>query len=362
MHLFPRFYLKILFLIGLPLSPLLSSAAEQGVPVRVAPVERMSRGQQLSLPGEITTQRISQISSRVDAMVVEVKVEEGSYVEQGDVLIRLDDQLTRFDLERSIAALEEARAQLQESKRQRGEFSRLIGDKFIAKTSYEAAQSKVRISAAVVKRLQAERQRFQELLNRHVIKAPFSGVISEKLVEVGQWVKVGNSVLTLVDNHHLRVEVDVPQRYFSRLSTDTDVVIVPDALPAQKLTTKVSHIIPVANATSHYFPVHIDIDSESLTLAPGMTVRVKLLSGPDRQKPVLLVPRDALIKQPDQSDSVWLIKKQQDQLQAQAVEVTVGQVFDNLVEIVAGQIADGDRVVIRGNEILKPGQVVRIIP
>ncbi len=338
-----------------------TAAAEQAVPVRVAPATAQPMRQQFALPGEIASQRLSGLSSQVDAMVVEVTVEEGDHVEQGEVLVRLDDELTRFDLLRSAAALEEAKAQLQESKRQRAEFAKLVGEKFIANTSYEASESKVKINAAVVKRLEVENRRYQSLLERHLIKAPFAGVISEKLVEAGQWVKVDTRVLTLVDDRNLRVEVDVPQRYFSRLSVGAAVEILPDAAPERALSAKVSRIIPVADATSHYFPLHIDIRNESLPLTPGMSVRVKLRPESD-SRPVLLLPRDAIVKQPDNRDSVWLVKRQGDALRAQPVEVTTGQVIDGLIEIVAGEVAAGDRVVVRGNEILKPEQMVRVIP
>lgn len=337
-------------------------AAETAVPVRIAKVKAKTLQPQFMLPGQVTTQRMSQLSSQVDAMVIAVDVEEGDSVESGEVLIRLDDELIRLDLQRSAAAVEEAKARLQESKRQRAEFSRLVGEKFIANTAFEASESQVRINSAVVKRLEVEKRRYQALLERHVIRAPFAGVISEKLVEAGQWVKVDKPVLTLVDNRNLRVEVDVPQRYYPRLNLEALVEIIPDPLPGQTLAAQVSHIIPVANATSHYFPLHVDISNEVLPLTPGMSVKVKLRPAGDQRQTVLLLPRDALVKRPDDSDSVWVVKQQGDGLRAERVDVTTGQVIDDQIEIVSGRLEDGDRVVVRGNEILKPKQLVRLIP
>ena len=338
-------------------------AEQRSVPVRVAVVRQMPVQKQITLPGQISSQRISSLSSRVDAMVVAVRVEEGDKVKKGDVLIKLDDQLSRYDVSRSAAALEEARARLSESKRQRSEFSKLVDNKFIANSSFEAAESNVRISAAIVKRLQAEYRRNQELLSRHEIKAPFDGVVSEKRVEAGQWIKVGNSVLTLVDIYHLRVEVAVPQRFFSQLALTTKVLFVPDALlPQQQISASISQIIPVANETSHNFPVHIKFDNDSNQLTSGMTVRVRLMPESVSQTESLLIPRDAIVKQPDNKQQVWVLKKLQEGYQVHPVTVTTGRVANNQVEIVSGQLQKGDQVVIRGNEILKPGQTVRVIP
>ena len=76
----------------------------------------------------------------------------------------------------------------------------------------------------------------------------------------------------------------------------------------------------------------------------------------------LLIPRDAIVKQPDNTQKVWVLKKLQEDYQVHPVTVTTGRVANNQVEIVSGQLQKGDQVVIRGNEILKPGQTVRVIP
>lgn len=358
MNTFKQIALLALLNCALPLH-----AADNATPVKVAEVRRAPLQQSIVLPGEVVSQRVSLLSSQVDGMVKEVKAKEGQAVERGKPLIRLDDDLARSDLHRAAAALEEAEAQWSESKRQRGEFSKLVGKKFIANTSYEAAEAQVKINAAAVKRMQAEQERFKGLLNRHVIKAPFSGVISEKNVEAGQWVKVGNGMLTLVDNRNLRVEVRMPQRYFPLINLNTDVEIAPDDLQgAEAITAKVSRIVPVANPDSHNFPVHIDLSNQSAQLTPGMSVRVTLKIAGDAASRSIWVPRDALIKNTDNADSVWVLSGRSGEATVKQVSVTPGQASNNRVEIVSGRLQEGDRVVVRGNEILKPGQRVNVIP
>ena len=144
-------------------------------------------------------------------MVTEVLVEAGNFVKQGDDLVKLDRTLAKFDVKRSAAALAEAKAELRESIRLRDEFSKLIEKEYMAKTAFEGAVADARIKSAIVNRLEANHKRNVELLNRYKINAPFDGVISKKLIETGQWLKVGNSVLELVDINHLRVEVLAPQ-------------------------------------------------------------------------------------------------------------------------------------------------------
>ncbi|MGR9100379.1 MAG: efflux RND transporter periplasmic adaptor subunit, partial [Gammaproteobacteria bacterium] len=286
-----------------------AAAAEYAVPVRVAAVQRAPMREELSLTGTIAAQRFSNLSSRVDALVTEVRVEAGESVSKGDELIRLDKSLAEFDVKRSAAAVEEARAQLQESIRKKEEFASLIEKKYLAKTSYEAAVSDVRIKQAALVRLQAEHQRDVELLAQHVIKAPFDGIVSRKAVETGQWIKVGDSVLELVDIENLRVEVSVPQRYYSKLQRGMPAVVYPDALPGRKIEAAITFKIPVASVTARNFPVHIAFKNRGNLYTPGMTVRAVFSIGADAAGgTVLTVPRDAVTKTVNRPDSVWVVR------------------------------------------------------
>ena len=338
-------------------------AGEREIPVRISVVKMAPVHEQLPLTGMITARRLSSLSSRVDAMVTVVLVNEGDLVKKGDILIKLDKVLADFDVQRAAAALEEAKARLQESIRQRDELGKLIKNQYLAKTSYETAISEVRIKDAIVKRLQAAYQRNIELADQHLIKAPFDGIISEKLVESGQWIKVGNTVLKLVDIENLRIEVSVPQRYFTEIQLNTPVTFFTDALRGKHIPAKITHIIPVADMTAHAFPVHIGIDNKDRQYTPGMSARVVFqLASEQAGQSVLLVPRDAIVKKSNQPDSVWIIENKQDTLRVHPVTVTTGRIVKDHVEILGNGLTPGQQIIIRGNEILKPGQKVRLVP
>ncbi len=336
-------------------------ANEKILPVRVAMVKQAPIGEEITLTGTITTQRLSNLSSRVDALVTKILVKAGDFVNQGDTLVRLDNALARYDVMRSVAALAEAKAEWQESIRKRDELSTLIEKNYMAKTSYEAASSDVNIKQAVVKRLQANHKRDVELLNQHVIKAPYDGIISNKTIEIGQWIKVGNSVMELVDIKNLRAEVPVPQQYYSRLKKGTATIIHLDALPGQVIKANITYKIPIANNTAHSFPVHIEIENINKQFTPGMTCRVVFqVSTEDDGKTVLLVPRDAIVKQVNKTDKVWVVQKQKDISRVYPVEVKTGRIFKKNFEVLEGELKPGMELVIRGNEILKPGQQISI--
>lgn len=351
--------LSIVLLLG---CGLLSAAEKPAVPVRVAVVEKTAMRQELPLTGLFASRLVSSLSSRVDALVAKVLVEAGDFVQAGAVLIELDKALIEYDALRARAALEEARARLRESVRKRDELGKLMKNQYLAKTAFQAAEAKVRIDRAIVKRLQAARRRSQELVRQHSIAAPFSGVVSRRFVEAGQWLKVGNAVLELVDVDALRVEVAVPQRYFAELQVGTAAVIHADALPGQALSAVISRIIPVADRTAHTFLVYIAIDNQQRRYMPGMSAQVVLqLAGERGSQAVLLVPRDAIVKQGGQQDRVWVVDASTGAATVHPITVSTGRSYQGQVEIVGGDLQAGQQIVVRGNENLRPGQRVRVL-
>lgn len=353
--------LLIPLLIGLSNTPIV--AAERAVPVKTGVVIKADIQQQVPITGLITSPRVSKVSTRVDGLITELKFVEGGLVKRGDTLVLLDRVLAKIDVERSHAAVLEAQSRLQERQRKRDELQALAKNQYLAKSSYETALAEVRTSKAIVQRLQAAYKKNRQLLQHHVIKAPFDGIIKRKTAEPGEWIKVGDSLLELVEIDVLRVEIDVPQSYFPQLRVNTTAKISIDALPQHPLQGKVSQIIAVADATAHTFPVYINIDNNRRLYAPGMTTRVTLqLQTPQSNGLTsLLVPRDALNFNQNHVGILWLVKEEQQQHRVYPLEVITGRVHKNQVEVHAATLRAGQQVVTRGNETLKSGQRVRLI-
>ena len=105
--------------------------------------------------------------------------------------------------------------------------------------------------------------------------------------------------------------------------------------------------------------MRIDLANDTGRLAPGMSARVLLHLDSD-DTPALIVPQDAIVQQPDGSTAVWTIATEDGIVKAQPRIVTTGRVYRDTIEVVRGDLAAGDRVVVRGNEILRPGQAVSV--
>ena len=334
------------------------NAQEKTTPVSVVRATTSPLYDEIPLSGTVLARRVSLISPKIEGFVAEVLVDDGDEVKATDPLLRLDRIMAEIELSRSRAQVSEASARLKEAKRQRDEAAELVEKKHIPATSYEAALSEVDISAAILQRLRAELARQEENISRHTIYAPFDGVIAEKLVELGQWVDTGTGLVELVEIDVLRVDVPVPQHYFSEVMVGTDVKIRFDAMPEKDFSGKVSMKIPVGHESARTFPVRIEMDNKDHVMAPGMSARVRFLLSQSDQ--VLILPRDAVVKKSDGTELVWILSEENSVLKAMPVVVQTGKAYRQNVEIVKGDLKAGDRVVIRGNEILRPGQTVHV--
>ena len=335
-------------------------ADERPAPVNVVKVAKAPLYEEVPLTGSVESKRVSRISPKINGFIAEVLVDEGDEVKAGDPVLHLDPVMAEIEYARVAAQLNEAQAKLNKAERQRDEAAELLKKKNIPATRYESLVSEVKINAAVLERLQTDVRRQKEILERHTVRAPFDGVIGQKLIEAGQWVETGTALFELVEIDVLRIDVPVPQYYFSQIEVGTPVIIQFDAFPDRTMEGAITMKIPVGESSGRTFPVRIEMNNEQRLIAPGMSARVKVRLGTKGESGSLLLPRDAIVKKPDGSSSVWVINEQDGSQVAMPVMVQTGRADRKNIEILEGDVHVGDKVVIRGNEILQSGQSVRI--
>lgn len=309
----------------------------------------------LTLSGSLTAERRALLSPRVDGLVKEVLVDAGYRVKQGDILLRQDAAIARQQLEQVKAATNEAQAAAKEAERLVEEAKRLRGDNYISASELANRESNFMLSQAALAAARAAQNTTAEQLSRHELPAPFSGVISAKMTEAGEWVNRGDQVLELVALEPVRLDVNVPQERFSEITTDSRVEILPDALPSRKLTGKITALVPVSNAQARSFLVRIVVDSDDVTLLPGTSASAVIYTGSDKAKGYL-VPGDAVLRHPDGGRSVFVVDTDN---RAQRRTVSVGSDSSAGIIITEGLTAE-DLVVVRGNEVLRDNDEVEI--
>ena len=338
-----------------------SYAEPRVIPVSVVEAKKGTVVEEVPLSGTVVSLRTSSISPKEQGYIENLLVDEGDEVKKGDPILYFDRQLSDIETTRVSAQLSEARARVKEFKRQRDEAKELMEKNHIASTSYEAAAAEVEINMAVVERLQSELSRQKLISERHTLYAPFDGVITEKMVEVGQWVDTNTAVFQLTELNPLRIEVPVPQFYFNQVNVGTSVKIKYDAIPAREFHAQVTTKVPVSNQNTRTFPVMIKVDNSDKFITPGMSARVFITISETDLEQSMLLPRDAIIQKPDGSKTVWAVEHKEGINTVNPIDVKTGKSYLDQIEIILGDIKEGDQIVVKGNELLQDGQTVNII-
>lgn len=351
-HKMYRFTMAALLL----LASMSNAAAQGATPVTVGMAELAPVIEEVPLTGTVTSPRFARLSTSVGGLVQEVHVEAGDRVERGMLLLNLDPELEEIALRRAQAATREAKAELADARRRLSDAQKVkrLG---ITEQEVRSLQAEVSINEAAVDRLQAEERRQAAILERHQLTAPFTGVVSRKLTEAGEWIEPGTAVFELVATDGLRMDFQVSQEYYPRIDDHSAVQVELDAVPGRRFDAHISAVVPVSDRNVRTFMLRVVLDDAAVPMIPGMSARAWLRLGTGEQG--VVVSRDALIRYPDGRITVWLIEDSDDMPTVTERRVNTGLAFSGQVEITEG-LQPGTRIVLQGNEALQDGQAVRI--
>lgn len=308
----------------------------------------------LELSGSVTARRDARLSARASGLVLDLKVDAGDVVKAGDVLMQLDAELAEIELEMAIVEKQAAEIRLLDARRLEKEVRNLTRSGAFARSEAESRETAVRVAEAALKGAEVLEKQQRALIERHRLLAPFDGVIREKVAEVGEWVETGTPVVELVETGRLWMDVQVPQEHFRRLSSDPELQVRLESFPDQPIPGRVAVIVPLKDPVARTFLARIEMDDG--IAAPGGSGKVSFSF---KGEEVVQVPRDAVIRFPNGTAELWVVRENNGKLMAKSRPVKVGGSFTEMIEVTEG-LAEGERVILRGNEGMTDGQAVEI--
>ncbi len=294
------------------------------------------------------------VASEEEGVVKKIFIEEGDRVKKDQLLCEQDNSRLMLDIEAAKYALSEAKILRAKAKRDWERQEQLFDINSVSGKAYDDARFNYDASRKKVNRLRAVRKSLEDQLKKKQIKAPVSGYVVKRHCQVGQWLGEGDPVITLVVPDPIRFMVPVPERYVPSIKKGNQAVVTFDALPGETFRGKIEAVIPKADAGARTFPVRINISNPKGEIKPGMLGRATLPAG-DPHK-ALLVPKDSLVLSGNRK-VVYVVIDQT----ARLVPVETGAAHGPLIEV-KGDLKAGLKVVVRGNERLRPGQPVQIVP
>ena len=323
-------------------------------PVEVTEVTRESAERKATLVGTVFPRMKSVLAAEVEGLVEKMFTEEGSFVKKGQKIAELGASVYQLQLEEAEAARKETEQRYLQAQSDLKRSEELVEKGFVPRKQLSDDRFE---TDALLKRLQqhqAEIDRLKDLLNKTKILAPFSGEVVKKHTEVGQWVNKGGPVVTLIDLNRVHVIVPVPERYVFRLRVGQPASVTADALGGETYEASIYAIVSEGDAEARVFPVKFEVVNKTLKLKSGMLARVSFSTGYSRQ--AFLVPKDGLVNR-GESTVVFLVQNGK----ARQVDVSVKGYHEDKAEV-SGKISAGDQVVVRGNERLRDGQPVVVLP
>ena len=319
----------------------------------------------LNSSGYVTARRQATVSSKITGKVVEVLVEEGMKVQEGQILARLDDtniktslRLAEAQLVSATNALAETRVRRREAEQELERVTGLMKGKVATQADYDHAEAAVLAFKARLEQQQAdvtvaEKQvaSWVQQMDDTIIRAPFPGIVTVKSAQPGEMISpisagggfTRTGICTIVDMESLEIEIDVNESYINRVRAGQAVEASLDAYADWKIPCKVIAIIPTADRQKSTVKVRVGFDHLDPRILPEMSVKVAFREAGESGSAAghtVLAPKTA-VQQRDGHDVVLVVQGGHAQRRA----VTVSKTLLDDVQISAG-VAAGERVIV----------------
>jgi len=334
--------------------------------VRVDQVRVEPLAQKVPVLGRLVARQAGVVAARIDGPVETFHVEVGDRVEAGQVIAELNRTYLQAVRNSTAAKLAKSKAELATAKAELGlahqELKRLEGLKKSAAFSqarYDDARQNVAIAAGKVKEAEADVLAAKAELEIDAInlayveiRAPYGGVVSQRMSEAGAYLQKGAPVVRMIADRSLEIEADVPFQRLSGLEPGAEVGITLDDGTTHSATVRA--IVPEENPLTRTRAVRFvpEFGLTTKPLAADQSVTVYVPAGAPRD--VLTVHKDAVIKRGPAS-LVYVIQEDT----AEMRRITLGEPTGSRYEVLDG-LSEGEQVVVRGNERLRPGDKVTI--
>lgn len=321
-------------------------AARKPPPVTVSATAAVSEKwrDDLTSVGTLVAVLGTDVSSQVAGKIVKINFESGTEAKKGDILVKIDDSVDEADLANSVAALKLAELTYERGKE-------LYSNRNYPKASLDKDK-------ASLDQAQAQVEKIKATIALKTIRAPFSGKLGIRQVNLGQYLGVGTTIVSLQSLDPIYVNFSIPANQAGKLAVGQEVVVNTEGDTKKAYKGKITSLDSQVNTNTRNILVQATIANPERKLIPGMFADVKVFLS--EAKPVVVIPQTA-VSYSLYGDSVFVVTKPKEGT-GTVVErrnVTVGAKRSDKVAIVKG-VKAGEQVVTSGQIKLKPGSAVQI--
>lgn len=314
------------------------------VSVEVTPVEAQSFTDFVQVVGTVEANRDVTVAAEESGPIRQLLVARGALVRAGQPIARIDDRLLRAQAEQ--AASEAALAtETYERQRRLWEEDRVGTEMAFLRAKY-GAQTALAGARAL-----------RERLERTVVRAPISGILDDRFVEVGSMVMPGSPVARIVDVSSVKVTGGIPERFAGEIARGAPALIGIDGAAGGEFQGSIGFVGASVENASRTFPIEIVVPNPGLGLKPGMVATVRVARG--RLDAAIVVPQEAVLRTED-GYIVYVVSETEGVVRAEPRPVALGASQGNRVVITSG-LSVGDRLVVVGQNKIAGGDRLQIV-
>jgi membrane fusion protein (multidrug efflux system) len=350
--------LLLVLMIALIGTPLVSCKKEKKVEkenlvnVRVLPAEKKQIRPYIETTGTLKADEEVMVSSEVDGIVKKIKVEEGSAVSEGTLLVEINQIDYLLDKKRSDAALKQAEASLVNVKAEYQRKESLYKEELITKQQFDDISTRVTLAEADVSRAKAALETSTERLSRTKVYSPLNGAVKEKKISVGDYVRNGSPLLQLIKIDPLKLNFTISEKDIADLKTGQEVVFSVDSFAGKNFKGKVNLLYPNVEERTRTLQAEAIVPNANHLLKPGFFARALIYTSAPRD--AVVAPLTALMYD-NSIISLFVVEGNI----ARARTVKTGGKYGEVVEIIEG-LKEKEQVVVVGQNNLSEGVKVNV--
>jgi len=331
-------------------------AAPKPVQVEIATPKRISS--RIHVPGVVEARSSMSLSFRVPGTLLRFAVEEGAFVEQGQLIAELDRRDYLRDQKLAHAALESAQARAADAKRELEREERLRTSNSTSAQRLDNARSNYEVAAAEARQAKLQLEAAEIAVADCALTAPVSGYLEKRLAEKHEFANPEVPVAILTELDSLKVRASVADRSLSMLEVGKPARLRSSAWPDRFFEGRIARVSMAADLATHTLPIEIEVANPDLALRPMMVVNVEIEK--ESVEEHIVVPMNAVMRDGAMRTICFVVGTDMaGDASAETRTVTLGRLVGDRVEVRSG-LRKGDRVIVYGQHFLQEGDAVRV--
>ncbi len=326
---------------------------ERVVNVQLSTVEKQKVQPHLEATGTLKADEEVTVSSEVDGIVRQIKVNEGSPVNKGSLLVEINEIDYALDLKRSESALRQADANLANAKAEYTRKNTLYQEELITRQQFDDITTKLALAEAELDRAKATLATSKEKLARTKVYSPLNGAVKEKKISVGDYVRNGTPLLNLIKIDQLKLNFTISEKDVAGLKMGQEVVFNVDAFPTKQFKGRVSLLYPNVEERTRTLQGEAIVPNANHLLKPGYFARVQIFT--QRSRDALVIPITSLTYD---ASIIRIFVVESDNTARERI-IKIGDKYGEYVEVLEG-LKQKEQIVVVGQNNLSEGVKVNV--